>query len=218
MRISMAQGACGAALACATALVPAPIVRAGDAGTTYVLDDSYYFYGCFDPCLCPLGVVEMTGTFRLVPITLAGTYELYAVEDVSWTAGGEVTITGTGTYERFQEFAALHRLQLDVSVSGGEVMHYDDGLVVGGQEFPVIVAGASLYDYFCFDQGFWIRAVPKAQPCPGDLDGDGEVGFGDLLAVLSAWGPCDACPEDIDANGNVGFSDVLLVLATWGSC
>jgi hypothetical protein len=217
MRVGIATGACGAVLACATALVPAPIVRAGNEGTAYVLDESQYFSGCFDPCLCPIGVVEMTGTFRLVPITLAGTYELYAVEEVRWTAGERV-ITGSGTYERFQEFAALHRLQLDVSISGGEVMHYDDGLVVGGQEFPVIIAGASLYDYFCFDQGFWIRAVPKARPCPGDVDGDGAVGFGDLLALLAAWGPCVACAEDIDANGHVGFSDLLIVLGTWGSC
>lgn len=217
MTFKIATGACSAVLACAAALAPSPAARGSVAGTTYVLDESYYFYGCFDPCLCPFGAARMTGTFQLVPITLAGTYELYALEIVSWTAG-EVSITGSGTYERFQEFAALHRLQLDVSVSGGEVMHYDDGFVVGGQEFPVIVAGASLYDYFCFDTGFWIRAVPKANPCPGDLDGDGAVGFGDLLALLASWGPCDGCAEDIDANGHVGFSDLLIVLGTWGSC
>ncbi len=28
-------------------------------------------------------------------------------------------------------------------------------------------------------------------PCPGDIDGDGEVVFTDLLRVLAAWGPCD---------------------------
>ena len=26
--------------------------------------------------------------------------------------------------------------------------------------------------------------------CPADLDGDGSVGFADLTALLSAWGPC----------------------------
>ena len=28
-------------------------------------------------------------------------------------------------------------------------------------------------------------------PCPEDIDGDGMVGVGDLLAVLAAWGPCE---------------------------
>ena len=27
-----------------------------------------------------------------------------------------------------------------------------------------------------------------------DVDGDGPVGFGDVLAVLSNWGPCDKTP------------------------
>jgi hypothetical protein len=50
---------------------------------------------------------------------------------------------------------------------------------------------------------------------PGDVDGDGTVGFADLLAVLSAWGPCSACPEDVGGDGAVGFGDLLIVLASW---
>jgi hypothetical protein len=26
------------------------------------------------------------------------------------------------------------------------------------------------------------------------VDGDGTVGFGDVLAILSNWGPCDDTP------------------------
>lgn len=54
--------------------------------------------------------------------------------------------------------------------------------------------------------------------CPADLDGDLDVGFGDLLAVLAAWGPCADCPEDLDGSGAVGFGDVLALLGAWGSC
>ncbi|MBT8486221.1 MAG: hypothetical protein KJO43_11615 [Phycisphaerae bacterium] len=54
--------------------------------------------------------------------------------------------------------------------------------------------------------------------CPADLDGSGDVGFADLLAVLAAWGPCVGCPQDIDGSGDVGFSDLLTVLAAWGVC
>ncbi len=66
--------------------------------------------------------------------------------------------------------------------------------------------------------GFWSMPAPSAPPCPADLDGSGEVGFSDLLAVLSAWGACDKCPEDLDGDGVVGFSDLLVVLSAWGPC
>jgi hypothetical protein len=55
-------------------------------------------------------------------------------------------------------------------------------------------------------------------PCPGDTDGDGSVGFLDLLAVLSSWGPCAGCPGDADGDGGVGFLDLLAVLSAWGPC
>ncbi|MHC4810553.1 MAG: hypothetical protein ACYTEV_09320, partial [Planctomycetota bacterium] len=56
---------------------------------------------------------------------------------------------------------------------------------------------------------------------PYDLDGDGTVGFGDLLAVLSAFGACPApptgCPADFDGSGDVGFPDLLQILAAFGT-
>jgi hypothetical protein len=53
--------------------------------------------------------------------------------------------------------------------------------------------------------------------CAGDANGDGDVGFGDVLAVLGAWG-AKGGPEDVDGDGTVGFGDVLLILANWGAC
>ena len=54
--------------------------------------------------------------------------------------------------------------------------------------------------------------------CPADLDGSGGVGFGDLLVLLAAWGPCEDCPEDLDDSGTVDFDDLLIVLDAWGPC
>lgn len=55
--------------------------------------------------------------------------------------------------------------------------------------------------------------------CVGDLDGSGALDFGDLLAILAAWGPCEGeCPEDLDGSGAVDFGDLLLVLGEWGPC
>jgi hypothetical protein len=55
----------------------------------------------------------------------------------------------------------------------------------------------------------------------GDIDGDGVVGFGDLLIVLAEWGRCPAppaeCPADLTRDAEVGFNDLLAVLAAWSA-
>ena len=48
-----------------------------------------------------------------------------------------------------------------------------------------------------------------------DLDGDGMVGFGDLVLLLSNFGPCDSCPADFNGNGSVDFEDLVRLLSAW---
>jgi hypothetical protein len=58
-------------------------------------------------------------------------------------------------------------------------------------------------------------------PCPADLDGNGDVGFNDLVILLGGWGLCPGlgpCPGDIDGDGSVGYSDLTILLASWGPC
>ena len=63
---------------------------------------------------------------------------------------------------------------------------------------------------------------PPLPCCPGDFDGDGDVGITDFLDLLAAWGPCpdppQGCPADLDADNEVGITDFLDLLATWGPC
>ena len=49
-------------------------------------------------------------------------------------------------------------------------------------------------------------------PCAADLDSDG--GFGGVLAMLAAWGPCPIgpCPTSTAA---IGFGDLLQLLTAW---
>ena len=54
--------------------------------------------------------------------------------------------------------------------------------------------------------------------CPWDLDGSGDVGILDLLALLAAWGTNPGGPPDFDGGGNVGILDLLTLLANWGPC
>ncbi|MCP4759452.1 MAG: CehA/McbA family metallohydrolase [Planctomycetes bacterium] len=51
----------------------------------------------------------------------------------------------------------------------------------------------------------------------GDVDGDGEVGVNDLLAMLASWGVCEGCPADSDGSGVVDVNDILTLLANWSA-
>jgi hypothetical protein len=63
------------------------------------------------------------------------------------------------------------------------------------------------------------RYVPPAAPsCPADVNGDEVVDVLDLIAVIIAWGVCDACPEDVDENGVVDVLDLVFVILNWGPC
>ena len=63
-----------------------------------------------------------------------------------------------------------------------------------------------------------ISAIPAANPCPSDLDGDGETTAGDISFLLLSSGPCPGCPEDLDGDGEVGSSDISFMLLSFGPC
>ncbi len=57
--------------------------------------------------------------------------------------------------------------------------------------------------------------------CPGDLDGDGSVGGGDLAGLLSQWGVCavgEPCLGDLNLDGMVDGADLPILLGHWGAC
>jgi probable HAF family extracellular repeat protein len=58
----------------------------------------------------------------------------------------------------------------------------------------------------------------RGAACATDVNGSGDTGFDDLLAVLRAWGPCPGCPEDCNGDGIVATGDLVMVLSEWGSC
>ncbi|MHC5113770.1 MAG: hypothetical protein ACYTGP_05020 [Planctomycetota bacterium] len=59
---------------------------------------------------------------------------------------------------------------------------------------------------------------PDCDDCPEDLNGNGQVDFADILAVIAVWGPCPGCPEDLNGNGAADFADILEIIAAWGPC
>ncbi|MCP3905578.1 MAG: hypothetical protein GY715_18280, partial [Planctomycetes bacterium] len=65
------------------------------------------------------------------------------------------------------------------------------------------------------------NGVPDECECPADVDRDGEVGFADLLVVITEWGPCppvSQCPPDVDGSGIVNFGDIVEMIGAWGPC
>ena len=62
--------------------------------------------------------------------------------------------------------------------------------------------------------------------CPADVNGSGAVDVDDLLAIISAWGPCSAPPATCLANiintgtsaDRVDVDDLLAVISAWGRC
>jgi len=61
-------------------------------------------------------------------------------------------------------------------------------------------------------------SVRLSRPCAGDMNGDGDTGYDDLLFILASWGPCPDCPADLNGDGVVDFTDLMILLATWGPC
>jgi hypothetical protein len=58
--------------------------------------------------------------------------------------------------------------------------------------------------------------------CPADisplLGGDGVVNAGDLLLVITNWGPAGGSSADITSNRLVNAADLLAVINAWGPC
>ena len=103
------------------------------------------------------------------------------------------------------------------SVSGWEGPFRVQPFVAQGKSVSGISRSTTSLD-ISFDN-LVIEADQIDFPCFTDLDGDSEVGIGDLLLVLAQWGPCPPlCIADIDGNGEVGVTDLLIVLGAWGVC
>ena len=65
-----------------------------------------------------------------------------------------------------------------------------------------------------------IWGVDLSAPCPGDLDGDGDVDLSDLAQLLSNYGMTSGAAYedgDMDGDGDVDLSDLAALLAVYGT-
>lgn len=166
-------------------------------------DASLYQDGCFPPCLCPLLVSKaITGTFRLAFASQDPLFTNYTVDQVNWIvplSGGEVRITGSGTYRVGGEFALTEELRLDLKVGDRAVQTYDSGLVPGGSEFPAIDLTIARNGMVCQDTAITVAAVPipSTDIVPFRLArSDYEVG---------CFGPCECAVTAQPVGGRLGL-------------
>ena len=129
-----------------------------------------------------------------------------------------------GELDQHRQVQARHHLELPLAEKGQRHVRRRAAEHVGEHEHAVAAIGgferranglAHLVDalqvigYDC-DNGGGV---------PGDVDGDLDTDFQDLLALLAAWGDCPdppaECPADFDEDGVVGFQDLLFLLANW---
>lgn len=94
----------------------------------------------------------------------------------------------------------------------------DDGVNYSGMwsNYPLLPSGTVIASDR--QRGLFVLEVDLPE-APGDIDGDGVVGFQDLLIMLGTWGDCPAegCPADLDGDGVVDFNDLLALLSYWSA-
>ena len=130
--------------------------------------ESNFERGCFPPCMCPVMVVEpVQGTFLLSPSGFDGAYTNYAVTDLHWSFtnnGTATSVTGSGTYKVAGKPAPQQELSLFLQMDGGDVKHFDSGLVTNSVSFPDINVSVSTNGQYCFDTAFNVSASPTPAP------------------------------------------------------
>ena len=80
---------------------------------------------------------------------------------------------------------------------------------------------------FNLPEGFTVNSIDAGivnnvviPTCPGDLDGDDQVGLADLAIMLSNFGTASgalAADGDLDGDGDVDLSDLALLLSLFGT-
>lgn len=128
------------------------------------------------------------------------------------TSGGANTFSCAGTLviEHLSGFEGPQIGEfIDVVTTGSVIGEFDQVVA------PALTGDREYQVEYLSDR---VRVI-VAEVCVGDIDGSGGVGFNDLVAILSAWGPCVGdCPADLDGSGDVGFNDLIIALSAWGPC
>jgi hypothetical protein len=142
------------------------------------------------------GAVD-TGQLQLITMTLESGAQTIRIN-------GRTAATGTASLQDLPGLLLGARYNVVNGYSGGisEFMVYDAALSDADR--------ASIESYL--DTKYDLQ-----DPCPADLDGNGNVGPSDIGLLIAAWGTGDIA-ADIDDNGTVDGFDLAYILGGWGAC
>jgi len=151
-----------AILSCAVwALLPA---TTSAEAVRFALEPSSDFQdGCQDGCACPITVSSLEGTFVLISLGHQDDFELFDVTDVAWIIGNDgpgALVSGSGTFRIRAGADPAQRLELDLSIGGGEPIRFDSGLVPVAATWPGIEVAIAMNGFFCYDNVFSVNARP----------------------------------------------------------
>ncbi|MBL21609.1 MAG: hypothetical protein CMJ37_02015, partial [Phycisphaerae bacterium] len=115
------------------------------------------------------------------------------------SAGG-----GEGSYG--EQYYTLFRAWSDGTIEAKYVMSVADRETAGNQPCAIgrtsNCGNASSDPYLTLD---WFVISSAQMACRTDINGDGEVELGDLLAVLSQWGDQATCPDTVQLQCGLGL-------------
>ena len=175
-----------------------------------------------------------TGAWTSNAVYLEEDYQSRLTDNTaSWPAGGLAGMLINPVTEQSRQFFIVDNTETTITVwgdvtpvaNGDTYQVFDYHLSFGS---PAINAGDP--DFIPEQDETDIDGDPRVldgrvdmgadefRSCPGDLDGDGFVGAGDLAQLLGVWGECPNCPADFNGDDMVGPFDLAILLGAWGAC
>ncbi len=147
-----------------------------------------------------------------------------------WDGSDWTEVESPGGGQSIVALASDNVWSADVWTTGGSLAHFDGNewtvqATVGGPPQSTLLGLAGIGECDVWGVGRqpgghdFLPLAQRLEPVlTGDVTGDGEVNVQDLLALLAAWGPCEAgrpCHADFDGDGFVSFNDLIQLLSAW---
>ena len=210
---------------CVGILIASQGADAGDICGLFFIDEenSTYFETCETPCVCtPETTGSLFGYYELSFAGMDGSFEIYAVDDVSILVPGVGEAAGSGEY-RIDLSQSLQELTLELDLGTG-LATYESGVVtVDPFLLPLIDIEISTTFEECFEQGFHFVTADVHVDIAflrGDANGDGAFdGLLDSIFLLS-YGflagqqpPCLAAADTNDDGIVNPLQDAILMLS-----
>ncbi|MDP7520306.1 MAG: C25 family cysteine peptidase [Phycisphaerales bacterium] len=142
-------------------------------------------------------------------------YQLYVIEkfEISNTGSSWTTLWENSSSSEIAENSwSMQEYDISGDADGESTVYLRWTHAIGA-------SGAYAYSGWNIDD-IVISAIDSnvSEPCAGDLDGSGDVGTDDLLAVIAGFGCTSGCSSDVTGDGVVNTDDILVVVGAWGGC